>query len=309
MSHLNSKQKSFGENEFIHWLHESMPVSNKALIPNGDDAALLETSHRGVLVATDMFLDGTHFLTSTTTPELIGRKAVAANLSDIAAMGGWPESVFISLGIPKGTPLEWIERLMIGAAATARQFHCGIEGGDTNSWSGPLAINVCVTGRPHWRGAVTRAAAKQGDVVMVSGKSLGHTLESGKHLKFTPRLNEARWLMDHSNIHSMMDISDGLATDLPRLAEASQVHLTIDATQVIGEQAATHSNLRAAMCDGEDFELLFTCSEDDSEDILKRFPFDCGVRIIGKVTEGQGVSVIPLGGGDSMPLSMRGYEH
>jgi thiamine-monophosphate kinase len=309
MAPVNQEEKIFGENEFLHWIYESMPISDKALIPNGDDAALLETSHRGVLVATDMFLDGTHFLTKTTTPELIGRKSIAANFSDIAAMGGWPESVFISLGIPEGTSLEWIERLMIGAAATARQFHCGVEGGDTNTWNGPLAINVCVTGRPHWRGAITRAGAKSGDVVMVSGGSLGHTLETGKHLTFEPRLKEARWILDHFQIHSMMDISDGLAADLPRLAEASKVQITVDARQVVGDQPTSEVNLQAAMCDGEDFELLFTCSEKCSAEILKRFPFDCGIRVIGKVTDGKGVRMIPLTGGAAEPLTMRGYEH
>jgi thiamine-monophosphate kinase len=146
-------------------------------------------------------------------------------------------------------------------------------------------------------------------MVMVSGRTLGHTLESGTHLKFTPRLIEARWLMDHSKIHSMMDISDGLATDLPRLAEASNVHIAIDARKVLGQQPVSDANLRAALCDGEDFELLFTCSEKDSEEILKRFPFDCGVRVIGEVTDGHGVAMIPLAGGAAKPLVMRGYEH
>ena len=94
---------------------------------------------------------------------------------------------------------------------------------------------------------------------MVSGRSLGHTLETGKHLTFEPRLKESRWILDHFQIHSMMDISDGLAADLPRLAEASKVQITVDARQVVGDQPTSEVNLQAAMCDGEDFELLFTC--------------------------------------------------
>ncbi len=301
--------QSFGESEFLRWLHDSMPISKSALVPNGDDAALLSTTDRGVLVATDMFLDGTHFLALQTTPELIGRKAVAANLSDIAAMGGWPQSVFISLGIPGNTTREWIERLMIGAAATAREFQCGIDGGDTNSWSGPLVVNVCVTGSPHWRGAVTRSGAQAGDCVLITGKTLGHSLETGRHLRFRPRLQEVRWLMDHFKIHSMMDLSDGLATDLPRLSDASGVGITIDAKQVLGIAPATDSELQAALCDGEDFELVFTCSKADAQTIVKRFPFECGIRQIGTVTAGRGVKIIPLTGEPASSLAVQGYEH
>lgn len=309
MTQFKSVQESFGENDFVRWLHTSMPKSTKALIANGDDAALLATSPRGVLVATDMFLDGTHFISSETTPELIGRKAVAANLSDIAAMGGWPESVFISLGIPKCCSREWIERIMVGAAATAREFGCGIDGGDTNCWNGPLVVNVCVTGTPHWQGAVTRAGAKPGDLILVTGKTLGHSLETGRHLTFTPRLKEARWLMDNFKIHSMMDISDGLAADVPRLAEASKIRVTLDGLQVLGDAKQDPEELQAALSDGEDFELLFTCSKSNASEILKKFPFDCGVRKIGDITAGDGVLLIPISGGPATTLTAQGYEH
>lgn len=305
-THIKS---SFGENEFVAWIRQTMPTSRHALIHNGDDAALLETSHRGMLVATDMLLDGTHFKTEDTPPELIGRKLVAVNLSDIAAMGGWPESVFISLGIPQSLSRDWIERLMIGAAAVAREFGCGIDGGDTNRWAGPLVINACVTGRPHWRGAVKRSGAKEGDAIMVTGLSLGHSLDTQRHLTFTPRLKEARWLLDHAPIHSMMDLSDGLGSDLPRLARASGVHMTLDAHKLLNHASTSLEELHAALGDGEDFELVFTCSPQDAISILKHFPFPCGVRMIGTVKKGQGVYLSPCNHGHEEPLAISGYEH
>ena len=293
---------------FIHWIHEHAPKSSTALVPNGDDAALLAAHHRGTLVATDMLLDGTHFISSEIDPGLIGRKAVAVNLSDIAAMGGVPESLFISLALPRGMSSDVIQKIMTGAADLAKEFNCGIDGGDTNTWSGRLAINVCVTGRPHWRGAVTRTGAQAGDVVMVSGLKLGGSLASGRHLTFTPRVREAAWLMDHFNLHSMMDLSDGLAADVPRLATASNKQIILDAAKII-PASFSEDCLTSALCDGEDFELLFTCDESSATRIEREFPWPCGVRRIGTVTQGTGVLLRHPDRSTPEPLRVHGYEH
>jgi thiamine-monophosphate kinase len=223
-------------------------------------------------------------------------------------MGGVPESLFISLALPRGMPSEVIQKIMTGAADLAREFNCGIDGGDTNTWNGPLAINVCVTGRPHWRGAVTRNGALAGDVVMVSGLRLGGSLASGRHLTFTPRVPEATWLMDHFVIHSMMDLSDGLAADVPRLAAASDKQIILEAAKIIpasfSEEKLTH-----ALCDGEDFELLFTCDEAAATQIEQEFPWPCGVRRIGTVTAGTGVLLRHPSRPSPEPLKVHGYEH
>lgn len=263
---------------------------------------------RGTLVATDMLLDGTHFIVAQTPPELIGRKAVAVNFSDIAAMGGTPDSIFISLAVPRSTSPKWLERFMRGAAEMAQEYHCGIDGGDTNSWNGPFAINVCVVGRPHWRGPVSRSGAKDQDVVMVSGGSLGGTLASNHHLNFTPRIKEAQWLLDHFEIHSMMDVSDGLASDVPRLAKASSVKIVLDVKKII--PSPLHSNkLQSALCDGEDFELLFTCSQATAKIIEQTCPWACGIRSIGHVKKGEGVFLLHPDQSQEVALDVRGYEH
>ena len=298
----------FGENQFVSWLPSGLPRSSNAEISIGDDAALLNCGNKKQLISTDMLLDGTHFIAAATHPELIGRKAAAVNLSDIAAMGGRPETLFVSLAIPAGTSPDWVKRVMSGAAAIAREFNCGIDGGDTNTWNGPFAINVTIIGTPHWRGAVTRSGAKSGDVVMVSGQTLGHTLNTGRHLTFTPRVLEATWLMDHFKIHSMMDISDGLAADLPRLAAASAKQITIYADQIVADPGHDAS-LRSALCDGEDFELLFTCAPEDAAIIEAICPWPCGFRKIGIVADGSGVRVSKNNSTATVPLSFEGYEH
>ena len=299
---------SFGENKFIEWIKSAMPTSGKAILGNGDDAALLSGSSKGTLVATDMLLDGTHFIVGETPPELIGRKAVAVNFSDMAAMGGTPDSLFISLAIPHSTSPRWLERVMRGAAEMAREFDCGIDGGDTNSWRGPFAINVCVVGRPHWRGPVTRAGAKESDVVMVSGQRLGDTLSSSHHLNFMPRIKEAQWLLDHFEIHAMMDLSDGLATDAPRLAMASGIQMVLDTTKII-PPPWDEKFLQSALCDGEDFELLFTCSQSTAIKIEQTFPWSCGVRRIGHIKKGAGVYLLHPNHSQAKPLGLSGYEH
>jgi thiamine-monophosphate kinase len=297
-----------GENLFVEWLQAKMPKATNALIPNGDDAALLSGSHRGFLVATDMLLDGTHFHADKIEPELIGRKAVAVNLSDIAAMGGTPDSLFISLAVPHSTSPEWLRRVMNGAATLAREFNCGIDGGDTNSWNGPLAINVCVIGTPHWRGAVARSGAQDADVVMVSGMTLGNTLATGHHVNFTPRIREAQWLLDHFEIHALMDLSDGLASDVPRMAKASGKQMILEAARLVVDPHSKEA-LRSALCDGEDFELLFTCREDTASRIEQTFPWPCGVRRIGLVKKGEGVKLLRPDQSQPSPLTISGYEH
>ena len=295
----------YDENTFVEWLRHNIKASPFASISIGDDAALLQSNQLQSLVATDMLLENIHFKLSDTAPQLIGRKAVAVNFSDIAAMGGTPTSVFISLAVSKHLDATCIESLMLGAQELCAEFNCGIDGGDTNSWDGPFAINVTVTGQPHCRGVITRSGAQAGDVVMVSGCSLGGSYQSGKHLSFTPRIREAQWLLDHFTIHSMMDLSDGLATDARRLAKASNKKLIFEASQIADDGLG----LRHAFCDGEDFELLFTCDEATATMIEANASWPCGFRRIGSVSDGNGVFIAQSGQIDPIPVNWTGWVH
>jgi len=294
------------ENELIQWLLRAVPRSSISLIGNGDDAALLKTGHSDILVATDMLLDGTHFVSETTRPELIGRKAAAVNLSDIAAMGGQPKSLFVSLAVPRSVSLDYVKRIMGGVSDLASEFACGVDGGDTNSWDGKLAINVTIIGHKHWRGALTRSGAQTGDILMVTGPSLGGSLISESHLNFTPRVQESIWLQDNTKINSMIDLSDGLASDARKLAAASSKKIILDRNLIIPGPLEDNS-LRSAFCDGEDFELLFTCNPTTATELERKFPWPCGVRRLGTVHEGEGVFVredLAI-----KALEFSGYEH
>jgi thiamine-monophosphate kinase len=295
----------YDENTFVEWLRLNIKTSPCASISIGDDAALLHCQRLESLVATDMLLENIHFKIYDTPPQLIGRKAIAVNFSDIAAMGGTPTSVFISLAVPKHLDSSWIESLMLGAQELCTEFNCGIDGGDTNSWDGPLVINVTVTGTPHYSGIVRRLGAKPGDVVMVSGNCLGGSYASGRHLTFTPRIREAQWLLDHFTIHSMMDLSDGLATDARRLAKASNKKLIFEASQIADDGLG----LRHAFCDGEDFELLFTCDEATATMIEANASWPCGFRRIGSVSDGSGVFIAQSGHIEQIPAEWTGWVH
>ena len=201
--------------------------------------------------------------------------------------------------------MEWLQSMMLGAQDLCAEFGCGIDGGDTNSWAGGLVINVTVTGTPHHRGVVTRSGAQSGDVVMVSGGQLGESLRSGRHLTFTPRVREAQWLLDHFTIHSMMDLSDGLATDAPRMAKASDTKFIFDSRAITPDQTFLHQ----AFCDGEDFELLFTCDPDTATAIETQSLWPCGFRRIGRIEAGSGVYMESEGIVKQLPDDWRGWIH
>lgn len=296
------------ETELVNWILREIPTSRSSLIGNGDDCAVVTHDGSSVLIATDMLLDGTHFISEQIEPELIGRKAVAVNFSDIAAMGGCPMSVFISLAIPRSTDQKWLERVLKGARDMSAEFGCGIDGGDTNSWTGKFGINVCVTGKPHWRGPVLRSGALKGDAIMITGQYLGGSLLSGRHATFTPRLAECSWILDRVPIHSMIDISDGLGSDATHLASASGKKFLLDSS-TITPLSPDDPRYKSVFCDGEDFELLFTCSSSVADYLQRNFPWPCGLRQIGAVEDGQGVYVRHQAAKSPVRLEFSGYQH
>lgn len=190
----------------------------------------------------------------------------------------------------------------------ASAFGCGIDGGDTNSWTEKFAINVCVTGKPHWRGPVRRSGALKGDAIMITGQALGGSLSSGRHATFTPRLAECKWLLDRVPIHSMIDVSDGLGTDATHLASASGKKFLLDSS-AITSLPPDDPSYQSLFSDGEDFELLFTCSPSVAEYLLQHFPWPCGLRQIGVVEDGQGVYIRHQDRERPVQLEFSGYQH
>jgi thiamine-monophosphate kinase len=254
------------EFDFIHWLRRQIDSTSRVIIGPGDDCAVISRPSGLQLLTTDMLMDGTDFRVNEVNPELIGRKAMAVNLSDIAAMAGRPTSALISVALPKGeSTITLAEGLFRGMKAIADEFDCPIIGGDTNTWTGPLVINVAMTGEPTGSGPVLRSGAKPGDWLFVTGP-LGNSLARGSHFTFTPRIREAIAFHHLINLHAMIDISDGLASEALHIARESGCGVELLMNQIPPADGATPAG---ALSDGEDFELLFAVSEIDAERVIQ----------------------------------------
>ena len=235
-------------------LRAAPPATPELLLGPGDDCAVVRRcADWDTLLKVDALVEGVHFAPDTP-PPLIGRKALARALSDIAAMGGVPEHALVTLAAHHTRPLEQLEGIYAGLAALAGEFGISLAGGETTSLPQEgLLLSVTLTGRIERGAAVLRSGGRPGDSLFVSG-ALGGSYESGRHLSFTPRVALARQLLEQGlRPHAMMDLSDGLAADLPRLAAASGCDF-----ELTPEALPCHPGCSAqqALCDGEDYELL-----------------------------------------------------
>ncbi len=272
---------------FIDWIRRRVVDRPPVLLGIGDDAAVLESSDRPLLVTTDMLMEGTDFTFPETSPELAGRKSLAVNLSDIAAMAGTPTAAFVSVALPQQRGSAFAEAFFTGLLDLADEYGVILAGGDTNTWNGPLVANITLLGYPVGKAAVTRAGAKPGDKIFVTGELGGSIL--GHHLTFTPRIQAARELSDLVDLHAMIDISDGLAADLHHILQASGVGAVIEAKQLPVRSAAMQmpdgqSPLQHALSDGEDFELLFTVSPADAVTLQREWSGPTRLTCIGEIT-------------------------
>ena len=302
------------EFELIDRIRRQAGASPAVPVGIGDDAALLSVGagHAPLLVTTDVLMEGVHFDLSQTTPEAAGRKALAVNLSDVAAMAGRPTAAFLGLVLPRAGGEAFAESVMQGVYALAAQFDVAVAGGDTNVWDGPAVISVTLVGEPTGRGAVLRSGAEPGDWLMVTGR-LGGSLTSGRHLSFTPRVHEAQKLLAGVDVHAMIDLSDGLASDLRHILDESGVgasvsgaaipiHDDVDADLPAGERR------RRALSDGEDFELLFAVPADHGRRLLAEPPFETPITRVGKITDGPDCWLVDEVGNRTR-LAPSGWEH
>ena len=245
---------SFGEEAVVARLTTLLEAGPGILIGPGDDCAVVEGGGRGEveLLKTDCLVGGVHFLEEAA-PGKVGWKAIARTLSDFAAMGGWPRHLLVTLALPGSCEMRWVEQLYRGMNKCARAFDCSIVGGETSSVpaGAPSMISVAGTGTAKRSQVVLRSGGRPGDVLFVTGR-LGGSLR-GRHLTFTPRLVEANWLVRNCPLHAMMDLSDGLARDLPRLASTSGCGFLLEKDSVPRSRGIT---VEEALCDGEDYELL-----------------------------------------------------
>jgi thiamine-monophosphate kinase len=267
------KLRELGEDRLLDQLLPKLPRNSGVVLGAGDDCALVKSGKRGVLnlLKTDCLVEGIHFAKDSR-PELVGWKAMARPLSDFAAMSGVPQFALVTLIVPSQKTLAWVKKIYRGIDKAARAFEVAVVGGETSDITGPAVISISVTGFVETKRWVGRAGGKVNDELFVTGR-LGGSLR-GRHLRFVPRIAESRWLTKNFRVHAMMDLSDGLGTDLPRLARASGLGFEVDETALPVNRGCT---IARAISDGEDYELLFAISPKDSRSLLsrwrKKFPY------------------------------------
>ena len=307
-------------NEFqlIEQLTRNLATNDTVITGSGDDCAVLDLGlpNQYLLFKTDAVVEGVHF-TATDDPQKIGHKALARCLSDIAAMGGTPTAALVTLALPKTFAPEFVKSIYTGLNAVAERYRVAIVGGETTTNPERILISISLIGVVEKTKCILRSGARAGDAIFVTGE-LGGSI-SARHLEFEPRLSEARWLTEHFKIHSMIDLSDGLASDLRHVLHSSNVGAellarAIPASRAAKLQARAESSakppLLAALTDGEDFELLFTLPSADAVKLVdawkEKFP-EVKLSCVGKVTATAGLKIRDKDG--VRELAVRGYTH
>ena len=274
----------------------------------GDDCAVIRISKkRYLLITIDMLLEDVDFKLKEATPYQIGWKSLACGLSDIASMGGAAKYAVVSLGLPGKLSVEFVDGLYRGIKALAKRFDVEIVGGDTNA-SKKLVIDVALLGFIQPDRLTLRSGAKPGDIICVTGV-LGGSYKSKRHLTFVPRLNEARSLVKNFRITSMIDISDGLSTDLNHIAKESGVGACVYEELIPLSKDA--KNVSAALNEGEDFELLFTMPLREARRLARKGLGSNGVKItqIGEILDKKiGVKILRPDG-RVKDLKSKGFSH
>jgi thiamine-monophosphate kinase len=300
----------------------------------GDDAALLQSGERLLVVTTDLLVEGTHFRRETMDPYSLGWKAVAVNISDVAAMGGEPTFAFVSIALPD-VDIGFVRELYQGMEDISRRFGSRVVGGDTNRVTGEIVINVAQLGEVEKGHQTLRSAARVGDRLLVTG-TLGDSLAGFRlldalgaekarvvseeavmrHLRPIPRVPEARAAVAKGLIHGMMDLSDGLAIDLGKMCEASGVGARVfpdrlpvsDALRAAAERLGEDPAALAAS-GGEDYELLIAAAPESAQELIDTVRAATGTLVteIGEFVEGDG-AVLVDGSGAESPLRA-GWKH
>ncbi len=343
--------KEIGEFGLIDRIKNIVDTSSAELIVGiGDDAAAFRSSKDHLtLVTTDALIEGVHFDLDYFTFQQLGWRALAVNLSDIAAMGGLPKYAVFSLGLPEKIQVESVEEFYQGAKELGDKFQTAVIGGDTTQSPDRLFVSVTVVGEVEEEKLARRSGAQVGDAVFVTGTLGGaqaglqllkssnippyqggikggvpstadskHGALIEKHLTPQPRINEARFLVDNFPIHAMIDISDGLASEINHICNQSDVGAVLSADEIPIDSATQETAdffkdkaLDYALTGGEDFELLFTAPANVTDELQKKFRakfgFEC-VRIGVIKNQPEGIN-LKTTDGKQVPILAKGYEH
>lgn len=286
---------------------------NKKFIGIGDDCAVIPINQTdSFCISTDLLIEDIHFVKNKITPEELGYKSLAVNLSDLAAMGAKPVASFLSIGIPANTSVEFIDKFMNGYKQLSVKYNTPLMGGDTTKSVDKLVVNVVVIGEMPSKLVRLRSMAKAGDLICVTGNlgdsagglkailnienhSVYKTLVR-KHHKPEPKINEGLWLANQPEVHAMMDISDGLSSDLMHILKASKKRASVDIDKIhisnSLKKACKEQNwdkFQLAISGGEDYELLVTIANKDFEAFNNNYKkqFNKNLYPVGKIETGK----------------------
>jgi thiamine-monophosphate kinase len=301
----------------------------------GDDCAIIPVNNKhALLITTDMLIEGQHFIKNRITPYELGYKSIAVNLSDIAAMGGTPEYVFLSVGIPQSTEIKWLDEFFRGIKDLCDSSGTYLLGGDTTSSESKLVINIAVTGRAQLDKIKRRSTAKPGDIICVTDftgdsggglKALLDNLPSDTDIKYlvkrhhmpVPCLAEGKWLSDFPGVHAMIDISDGIESDIHRIMESSGVGAEISLDEIPVSETLQRvsekfnwNKYEIAVCGGEDYCLMLTVESHQYEYIKNNFAlrFKKSLYAVGKITAKKGTLSFKING-KKTDIVKHGFDH
>lgn len=309
------KKSEFGFIGDIAAMFGALPHSG--FEPIGDDCTVLDMGGEALVMTTDMLIEDVHFLRHASSPEDVGHKSLMVNISDVAAMGAKPVATLLSIALPESAQGEWSERFMRGYYEASAERGVALVGGDTTASRDKIAINVVAIGRAPIENIKRRSAAKVGDTIAVTGKlgasSKGlvdimfgdvHTPAAKIHFKAQARTNEGAWLGTRSEVHAMMDVSDGIASDIKHIMELSEVGAEINLDMI-----PTDYDIRFATTGGEDYELLLTVDGAAFDTVAEEFFAATGTTLtkIGTITEGD--SLTWLEEGKPRELELKGFTH
>lgn len=307
----------------------------EGIIGIGDDCAVIPLdNHNALLVTTDMLIEDSHFLLSKIRSYELGYKSLAVNLSDIAAMGGKPESAFLSIGIPYNIEVEWLDDFFNGLKSLLDKTGTKLLGGDTTKSPDKLVINIVLIGKVSLQNIRKRSMAKPGDIICLTGtvgdsggglcvllQNLNEDEESNylveKHHMPFPQLKEGEWLARQNGVNAMIDLSDGIESDIQRIMESSHIGAEIELAKLpVSEQLKSICKkfqwdlYEIAATGGEDYCLMVTIDKQHFDEIQVGFEkkFGCRLFNIGKITERQN-GLIFKSNGKIVILKKHGFDH
>ena len=297
------------EDAFFADLFRHLPrPPETVIVPPGDDCAAIDNGDGALtLLAVDQLVGGRHYTLDEDqpSPEAIGGKLLARNLSDIAAMGGLPQFCLVSLAMPMTRSPEWQSRLLRGIADRASACHVHMIGGDLAQTDTDEVGCLTIIGRVEKERVCVRGGARPGDVLLATGV-FGGAVESGHHLDFSPRLAEGQWLAASGAVTAMIDVSDGLLLDAGRLSAMSGVGLSLDADRV--PKRDPNLAIENVLTDGEDYELLAAVKPEAVNRLLQDWPFAApALTVIGTFTDD--AEGVVDSAGEPFAIAASGYDH